>query len=203
MDHPEFFPFLLEIRLQLKNAAGAVCGHERGPAGQDLLSFILPEFCRDFRVFEREYAAKAAACVRLFLEFRLESQLFQELAGLVLELQVVQIMAGVMVRTRESNSKIKSLTGLRSNLHALSLRGVLARSGLSGIVTILGIPSYTLAYRHIPRDNLQITDKTDYYFIFRRLGETAVLDPESVALSAELQARSGGQYYPLRGVDIN
>jgi len=56
---------------------------------------------------------------------------------------------------------------------------------------------------HYTRDNLQITDKTDYYFIFRRLGETAVLDPESVALSAELQARSGGQYYPLRGVDIN
>ena len=78
MDHPEFFPLFLEVCLELKNAAGAVRGYERGSAGQDLLSFNLPEFRRDFRVFEREHAAKAAAGVRLFLEFRLESQLFQE-----------------------------------------------------------------------------------------------------------------------------
>ena len=52
--------------------------------------------------------------------------------------------------------------------------------------------SYTYVYLHTPADNLQLAGKIDYYFVFSRLEETPSLDPESVALSTELQARLSG-----------
>ena len=58
------------------------------------------------------------------------------------------------------------------------------------IVTIPGILPYTYVYFGIPADNLQLAGKIGYYFVFRRLGELPRLDPESVALSTELQART-------------
>jgi hypothetical protein len=47
------------------------------------------------------------------------------------------------------------------------------------IVTILGILSYILVYVRIPTDNLQIPDKTGYYFVLWRLRETGLSRPES------------------------
>jgi len=94
-------------------------------------------------------------------------------------------------------------TGPDSNRHESSIARNIRPSAPTAlncdqIVTILGIFSYTLVYLHILKDNLQIADKIDYYFVIRRLGEKARLDPESVALSTELQAHSGGLYY-LKG----
>jgi hypothetical protein len=55
------------------------------------------------------------------------------------------------------------------------------------IVTIVGILSYTLVYLRIPTDNLQLADKTGYYFVLWRLRETGLSLPESNALSFERQ----------------
>ncbi len=41
MDHPEFFSFLGQVGLQLKDVAGAVGGDERGPTGEDLLKWTM------------------------------------------------------------------------------------------------------------------------------------------------------------------
>ena len=61
-------------------------------------------------------------------------------------------------------------------------------SNCDQIVTAWDRLRYNFVYLRIPTDNLQISDKTDYYFVFRKLGKSPNLDPESVALSPELQA---------------